>query len=268
MLDVYLWSSRCDLPEIPLATYASSLVAEEETRARAFHFQRDRQRFIAARGFLRNVLGQHLGLDPSRVRLLEAPGAKPRLEMPASEAPLAFSLSRSAGTVLIGVVRGRHIGVDLEHVRELQDLDSLAATVLSKREQGLWYVLPCEHRLEHFYTVWTRKEAVAKAQGRGITEGPHRFEVPFEPLAPSRWVFVDGLQPSSRWMMSGWVSAPDKIGCIVLQSLSRDHLAGTYEDIAFGESDRVPSESATGAHLMVPPHANLVIRRFCPLRVR
>ncbi len=150
----------------------------ERRRCERFHDPRDARAFRARRLFLRAVLAGYLGRDPSELSFGENPFGKPVLR--ASEG-LSFNLSRSGGWVLLAVTRGREVGVDLERAAEwLEREDELAAVVrlvFSAREREAFARLPPSARSAAFLRVWTRKEALVKALGTGLSREPASFEV-------------------------------------------------------------------------------------------
>ena len=141
------------------------LDTEEQRRAARFHFQRDRDRFVAARAALRRILAPYLDQRPERVRFAYTAAGKPYL----TESPdLQFNLSHAADQLLVGVSRGRRLGVDIEQVQLDSVVDETSGLVLSQPERtGLKRLSGLERR-ERFAFLWTRKEAYIKADGRGL----------------------------------------------------------------------------------------------------
>src|SRR5947209_9528837 len=97
---VQVWVAPLDVAPTVLASLAATLSPAERVRAGRFCFPVDARRFIAAHGWLRNVLGDTLGIAPAQLALTDGPG-KPRLAD--DEAGLRFNLSRSAGLALVAV---------------------------------------------------------------------------------------------------------------------------------------------------------------------
>ncbi|WP_052863977.1 4'-phosphopantetheinyl transferase family protein [Streptomyces niger] len=132
----------------------------------------DRNRFLAAWVLVRLVLGEKLGRDPAALRFdrscthCGAPGhGKPVVE--AGAPGLDFSLSHAGGLAVVAV-SDRAVGLDVE--------DSTAgeqppASALTERERAA-----CGSYAD-FARLWTRKEAVLKAVGRGLAIHPQRIEV-------------------------------------------------------------------------------------------
>jgi 4'-phosphopantetheinyl transferase len=81
---------------------------------------------------------------------------------------IQFNLSHSQEYALLGFTRQRQIGVDIEFIRPMPNIEQIAANTFSPQEnRELENLLP-EERLAAFYNYWTRKEAFIKALGKGL----------------------------------------------------------------------------------------------------
>jgi 4'-phosphopantetheinyl transferase len=138
----------------------------ERARAGAFRREADRVRYITAHGELRRVLAACLGLEPRALRFKKGASGKPLLDGdPATR--LQFSLSHSGDLGLIATCRSRPVGVDLERVRPGFDPRGIAERYFSLEERArLRGAGPDTER--EFFRLWTRKEALWKAQGLGL----------------------------------------------------------------------------------------------------
>ena len=125
------------------------------------------QRFIAAHGGLRQLLGRYLGAHPSQVRFVHNEFGKPALSGQFG-GRLTFNLSHSADLALIGIAADAEIGVDVEHIREEPDFTEIAQWFFAAAEVEELNRLPSELRTRAFLSSWTRKEAYAKARGEGL----------------------------------------------------------------------------------------------------
>lgn len=153
------------------------LSPQERARAARFLRSQDKRRFVAFHAALRVVLGAALGMAPEAVPLIAPPGVKPRL---AWEGP-RFSLSHSDATGLIALSPGADVGVDLERVRPLPQLATLARRVLAPEELHDWSALPEACRAEAFFRYWTAKEAYVKGTGEGLALPLDRIRLRFAP---------------------------------------------------------------------------------------
>ncbi len=153
---------------------ASLLSSEERGRAGRLRFDADRLAFSASRAALRTILGRYLDREPAAIRFAVTAAGKPSV---VDGDGVSFSLSRSAPVALVAVARGRAVGVDVERLRPMPDLDSLARRILSPSEAASLGGRPEPDRLRAFFDLWTRKEAVVKATGGGIADGLDHLDV-------------------------------------------------------------------------------------------
>src|SRR5690349_20633592 len=87
------------LDEPGLARLAGLLDASEAERAARFHFDVHRRRYVAAHGFLREVLARETGSAARALRFELGAHGKPRLV----EGALHFNLTHSADLALLAV---------------------------------------------------------------------------------------------------------------------------------------------------------------------
>lgn len=156
------------------------LDAGERRRAARFRFGHDRCAYVLAHALWRAVLGVCLGRDPGEVPLASLPSGQPRL----SGTALATSLSHSGPEVLIAVGRVAMLGVDIERWPPRMPMERLSPVICTSEEaSGLREMAPPE-RERALLQLWTRKEALLKAFGTGLTQAPSDFDAaPGEPVA-------------------------------------------------------------------------------------
>ena len=163
-----------------LARCAALLDGEETARAARFLRRADRDRFIASHAALRSVLVHQLGLPPCALRLSADPTGRPILAEPVGTG-LDFNLSHSGEVALIGLTRGAKIGVDVEASRPLPDALRIARSHFAPDEAAALEALPLDMREAAFFGLWTRKEAVVKALGVGLSQPLASFSVAVPP---------------------------------------------------------------------------------------
>jgi 4'-phosphopantetheinyl transferase len=198
--EIDVWAARLDRSPSELRSLSRLLSRDELERAQRYVFARDRDRFIAARGFLRSVLGSALGIDPTTVALATEPAGKPILDdNPALKLGLHFNLSHSQGVALCAVARGRSVGIDVEAVRPLDELDGLLSRVCTPAERTAVRGLDPDERPRAFLRIWTRKEAYVKMIGHGLGFDVQRIEVKLAADGSRVSVRVDGQESAGRW---------------------------------------------------------------------
>jgi len=213
---VQLWRIALDDPAWSVGSLMRDLAQDEIRRAGAFHFDRDRRRFVVGRAVLRRILAGRSGLRPSELRFAYGDQGKPRLVTPPGNAETRFNLSHSRGVAICGVTRGREIGVDVERVRQGVEIERIARRFFSARENRSFRSILPDRRREAFFRCWTRKEAYLKATGRGVFGGSTRFDVTLSPDEPARLIEVhDDPVEASRWRLQDLSPAPGYVGAVV-----------------------------------------------------
>ena len=119
------------------------------------------------------ILAGVTGGAPAGLRFDYSIHGKPSLT--GTNAALHFNLSHSDGLAALGVSHMRVLGVDIEHERPLKE--DIAERFFSRGEVAALRALPEAERLAAFYRCWTRKEAVVKAIGEGLSRPLDSFDV-------------------------------------------------------------------------------------------
>jgi 4'-phosphopantetheinyl transferase len=207
--EVHLWIFRLD----PGPTDGELLAPCERARAERFHFQRDRDRFIAGRGRLRRILGAYLQQSPNLLQFCYGASGKP-----AVAGPLSFNLSHSGEFAALAVARFG-LGVDIECVRPIEE--AVAERFFAADEVARLRRLPETQQTEAFFACWTRKEAYVKALGDGLSLPLDCFSVSLEPQESARLLRAgnDPAEPS-RWQFHHFVPAPGFVGAIAARRRS------------------------------------------------
>ncbi|HKH88348.1 MAG TPA: 4'-phosphopantetheinyl transferase superfamily protein [Acidimicrobiales bacterium] len=198
---IELWVAPLDLAALENRLGGHLLSPEERERAEHLRFESDRAHFIAGRLWLRLVLAQRLGIDPSEVRLRARPGGKPELAAPLPSW-LRFSMSRSGSVGLYALADAGEIGVDLEERSGVIDAAAVASRFFSPAERAALAGLDEEERRRAFYRIWARKEAALKALGAGLDAPLGALDVagdvaswdrahPGAPTDPRNWFLHD-----------------------------------------------------------------------------
>jgi 4'-phosphopantetheinyl transferase len=159
---VSLWWAPLDVAD---ATDLEAVLSpDERERAGRLRDPADRARFVAARGWLRRLLAAELGCATGDVRIVVDERGKPSV----AGSALRYSASRSADVALFATSWTMEVGVDVEAIRPIGDLDAFAARFFTPAERRALAALPPEARLPASFQCWTRKEAYVKGTGEGI----------------------------------------------------------------------------------------------------
>jgi 4'-phosphopantetheinyl transferase len=211
--------TRLDVGLEALPALAALLSESERQRASRFAFDGDRRRFTVARARLRQLLAARLGARPESIELACGPHGKPRLSGRFADSDLRFNVAHSGDIAVYAFSRGREVGVDVEAVRAIPDVDAVAARFFSRRENEAYRALASGDRAFGFFNCWTRKEAFVKALGNGLRHPPDSFDVSLAPGEPARILRI-GNEPGRycRWRMAGFVPLPGYVAAAVIEA--------------------------------------------------
>lgn len=171
--EVHIWRIALDRGADP-GELSGILSAEERQRAGRFRFERDRRRAIVRRAALRQILAGYVEASPAELELACGPQGKPALAGRWTDAGWYFNLSFSNELALCAIAR-QPLGIDIEWRRPVEN-----AALVAKH-----FFTPAEVRLQTeatdpdhvFLTHWTRKEALIKATGSGLSVPLNSFDV-------------------------------------------------------------------------------------------
>lgn len=196
--ETHVWAASLNIPETKLPHLRSALSTAELDRADRFRFDTHRNRFIAGRALLRSILAHYLRTEPGQLQFNHGPNGKPMLA--GQRKNLRFNLAHSEDLALVAVTSAGQIGVDVEHVRILDDFEELVARFFSTREAQRFRQLPPGDQPAAFFSLWTRKEAWLKATGEGIVHSLKYVEVSFLPGEPARFLRLPNSDPE-EWQL-------------------------------------------------------------------
>jgi 4'-phosphopantetheinyl transferase len=193
--DIHIWQIDLTLPADD-----SSLSPEERTRAERVIIQEKRRQFVAARYGLRAILSRYVGIPPQDLIFAYHTHGKPFL---VGNATIEFNLAHSGDLALVAVAR-QPVGVDLEQIHPLPSMAQMAQIAFTPEELRALYDLPPQRRLCAFYRIWTRKEALMKAQGDGFRRA-RNFNVPV--THPQQTIELDGWAVYDIPHLPGFIAA-------------------------------------------------------------
>ncbi len=161
---------------IPEAELLTTLSDAEKERADRFRFDNDRQNFVLRRGLLRQLLGETLGVAPSRIRFASTEVGKPFVAFP-ENGGIYFNLAHSGRQIVYAFSKHPDMGIDIERIRTVDDIDLLARKYFSAEEYAIVINLPSWEKNKAFVRIWCIKEALIKATGCPLAHGLAAFDV-------------------------------------------------------------------------------------------
>jgi len=197
---VDVWEAELDLPADELRTLSGLLSPAERDRASRFLFERDRRRFAAARGRLRQLLGRYLDAPPSAVLIETGALGKPFTR---GDPPLEFNLSHADDRVVFAFAQCA-VGIDVERIRPLPDLLPIAEQFFAPGEHEAMQRLTGAPLQDTFFRCWTLKEAYLKGVGDGLSIPLSAFQVRLNPFKPRLLSCQRDPDEPSRWQFAAW----------------------------------------------------------------
>jgi len=211
--DVHVWRVRLDQRGPAFDRLLGVLSDEERERARRFRFEHLQQHYTIAHGALRVLLGRYLSVAPDRLRFDEGPQGKPQLSDP--PAALRFNLSHSDALAVVAVAADRDVGVDIEALRPVPEMEEIAHRYFSDQEAIDLMQSAGDAREQNFFRIWTRKEAFIKAIGEGLSCPLDSFAVSVDAGEAARIVHLRGDADAARaWQLHAFQPAPGYAGAL------------------------------------------------------
>jgi 4'-phosphopantetheinyl transferase len=203
--EVHLWHAALTVTLEKEAIYRRLLNAEEIARADRFRFPHHRQYFIAGRAILRLILSSYLQIPAEKLIFSYQDYGKPYL----AQNDLQFNVSHSHAYAVYAITPVHRIGVDLEKVED-HYADGVANRCFSAWEYQQLACLSAPERVQGFYRIWSRKEALIKALGLGLSFPINSFSVPIDEPCISPALLFNGTcdwHLQSFHSINGFVSA-------------------------------------------------------------
>ncbi|HXS69450.1 MAG TPA: 4'-phosphopantetheinyl transferase superfamily protein [Candidatus Polarisedimenticolia bacterium] len=217
--EIHVWATTLAPTASDLEKFAMVLSLDETERAHKFRFEKHRNRFIAGRGALRHVLAPYLRTTPKDIRFSYSDNGKPALAGELAGAGIHFNLAHSEELALAAVTRIGIVGVDVERVRPVENVDHLVARFFSARENEAFQKVPSDEKPAAFFNLWTRKEALLKATGEGITRSLSLVEVSFLPGEPARLLAISGdAAKAAEWSLRDFLPATGFVGAVAIRA--------------------------------------------------
>jgi 4'-phosphopantetheinyl transferase len=211
--EVHVWRIALDRASWRQSLASGLLADDEGARARRFRFEEDQRRFVVCRANLRMILSLYLDCRPAEVLFRTGSHGKPFLEPATHGQRLRFNVSHSHELALVGVTAAGEVGVDIERVRPLEDIDAMVARHFAPRERRAFTRAAPADRLCTFFRHWTLKEAYLKASGVGLSGPLDALEVTIGRHRPGRLADRYGFTADGEWTVrllslgAGYVAA-------------------------------------------------------------
>ena len=233
--------------------------AEEQHRLQQFRFERDRRLFLASHLMMRHILGHYTGTEPAKLEFVKNRHGKPMLNLPYD---VHFSLSHSGRLALLGVSRCRDIGVDVEEADLNHPLDGALLRFFSANEQNHFRKLDASAQKNHFYELWTLKESVVKATGRGLSQPFDQFSVVIDDSGDvTLEAHSNEMGPNKNWALAR-LALPTESTLASAVALRRDNRADSALDcqsywVDLRDFSMAPTQTSNPGSVIQSPGSDL-----------
>ena len=184
-------------------------------KALSFHFEKDKNQYIAARGQMRFLLAAYKKIKAADIQFKYNKYGKPYFQ--GSE--LFFNISHSRHLGLLAVSLHFPLGVDIEWKRPDFGGVEIAKRFFSPIEVKSLLSLAKDQQNEAFFNCWSRKEAYIKGQGLGLSIPLDQFDVSLTPSEPAK-LLSTRHQPSAvnEWTLKALFPDPNYAGAIAVKA--------------------------------------------------
>lgn len=214
--EVHIWCADLRLDTAQRDWFWGLLSEEEKKRVERFKFDIHRNRFIAAKGILRTLLGSYLKIPPTEIDFILGPHGKPYLPPEISQ-NVFFNSSDSQDLALYAFNFNNEIGIDIEFLRDNLEPLPLAERFFSSYENKVLIQLPEEQKKIAFFNCWTRKEAVIKAMGKGLSFQLDKFDVSLAPGTPAKLIRIEGEEFVEQWFLHHLEPATNYVAALAIK---------------------------------------------------
>ena len=175
--EIHVWCVRLNVFELDINSQRLNLSKDENAKADSFHFYNDKKNYIGRHAILRKILGRYLSIEPNKLNFSYSSHGKPSLSNYLNGGKIHFNLSHSKGLVLYAMACGREVGIDVERILPgIMDKQFISYVFSQKELYGI-HSLPSDLRMIALFQNWTRKEAVVKALGKGLSYDLKQIDV-------------------------------------------------------------------------------------------
>jgi 4'-phosphopantetheinyl transferase len=217
--NIDLWRIHIPINLSKLAQFSSLNNPAEIDRANRYYHTKDKNRFIISRAGLRIILGRYLNVHPSSVDFEIGQNKKPHIK---NNSNLYYNISHSGDWIVIAVSNSE-LGADIEFVNHSFGYKDVLADNFSQPEVN--YINE-NSSAERFFMLWTRKEALTKATGKGL-DGDLKL-IPC--LDGTHYTQTSIVSPGSDWLINTFKLAENYLASIAANPQSN---TTRFWDISF-----------------------------------
>jgi 4'-phosphopantetheinyl transferase len=172
--EIHIWSTTID-ERYGMLLAQSFLSVNEKKNAARFAYDIDTYLFSIRHNLLRLILGNYLNCDPAKIKFNSNHYQKPHIAHPNTF--IQFNISVSSNRFVAAFCQQHTIGVDIELIRQIDEMPQLINDYFTKEEREWVTSHPEKMRTSAFFQIWSRKEALVKAIGKGLNIELNKIDI-------------------------------------------------------------------------------------------
>lgn len=200
----------------------SKLPEAEKLKIAKYKFQKDQINAVTTFYLRRLIISNYTGLNLDEIIIDYSQYGKPYLSN-SDFKEIKFNYSHSKGQFVFVTTKNSEIGVDIELKKNFSEIAQVAKRNFSESEFKLFMNTESEaERINSFYKIWTRKEALLKAIGTGILPELKNFSVidEYEKEVSSCTMLID----KNSWIICDLDSPENYVSSVAYQSENKFEL--------------------------------------------
>lgn len=216
---IHIWQASLDYNKSKFNLLIGSLSEDEIERSNRFYFEKDRMQFIVRRGILKQIISKYLEINPKNLLFEYNPFGKPFLVTNSLKNNIKFNMSHSKNMALYCISSQKDVGIDIEFTQKKVEFHLIIERFFSHNEKAFIQKITTNKRKEAFFKIWTRKEAILKAIGKGISFPLEKVDVSF-----NKENFIirindndDGQCTESSWYVEDLLPTKDYVASIAIE---------------------------------------------------
>ena len=148
-----------------MSQFWECLSFEEKEQAKKYYTSDLSNRYITSHGVLRYILSYYTKQFPQDIEFIHNEYGKPFLK----NHNIQFNMSHSHDVVSYITALNYRVGIDVELHNNTLDIQEFSDLVFTPKEYDFFTSLGTREKLEFFFNLWTKKESLIKACGKGLS---------------------------------------------------------------------------------------------------
>ena len=190
----------------------SLLSNHERFRATQFQLDKDKSNYLISKAILKSLLAYFSNKSEMKIDFKYGKNGKPFLS---DDSNVQFNCSHSENVVVVAIALGMEIGIDLEQLSRKVNRPRLASFLFTPTELIAYHQLEEMHQQEVFMDLWTKKEAILKATGEGLTRPMNTLTVSLNENR-TLTIKIDGesSENNTDWFLESYTLMDDYMGAL------------------------------------------------------